>query len=296
MSKAKLMGRKRQPTTNNDGFQMAQNFFAGGRVRVMGILNVTPDSFSDGGCLDSEAAVIDQAAAMVEAGVDIFDIGGESSRPFSEPVAADEELQRVMPALEAVRCRFPHPISIDTTKAVVARHALDAGADIINDISAFRFDPEMINLAAATDVPLIFMHMLGTPRDMQKEPSYTDVIREIAEFFEERLSFLDQHGVQRSRVILDPGIGFGKTLEHNLTILKNVHRFRKFGCPLLVGHSRKAFIGKVLDRQVGDRDVATAAVSALCVDRGVDILRVHDIDKTVQVVRMAEAVRNAPDR
>ncbi len=272
-----------------------QNLFSGNRVRVMGILNVTPDSFSDGGRLLTEDALIDQAAAMVTAGVDIFDIGGESSRPFSGPVSVDDELARVIPAIEAVRKRFGQPISIDTTKAVVARAALDAGADIINDISAFRFDPEMVSLAAGTDVPIIFMHMLGTPKDMQTAPSYNDVIGEIKVFFEERLGFLDQHGVGRDRVVLDPGIGFGKTPEHNLTILKHLHRFTTLGCPLLVGHSRKAFIGMVLDRQVADRDVATAAVSALCVEKGAAILRVHDVDKTVQAVRMAEAVLNAAD-
>jgi dihydropteroate synthase len=277
------------------GLFYMQNLFSGGRVRVMGILNVTPDSFSDGGRLLTEDALIDQAAAMVTAGVDIFDIGGESSRPFSDPVSVDDELARVIPAIEAVRKRFAQPISIDTTKAVVARAALDAGAEIINDISAFRFDPGMVSLAAETDVPIIFMHMLGTPKDMQKDPSYNDVIGEIKAFFDERLGFLDAHGIGRDRVILDPGIGFGKTLDHNLTILKHLHRFTTLGCPLLVGHSRKAFIGMVLDRQVADRDVATAAVSALCVEKGVAILRVHDVDKTVQAVRMAEAVLNAAD-
>ncbi|MCF6290335.1 MAG: dihydropteroate synthase [Desulfobacterales bacterium] len=272
----------------------ALHLSAADRVRVMGVLNVTPDSFSDGGGFVSEPAIVARVEDMLGAGVDIIDVGGESSRPFSEPVAVEEELARVLPAIRLIRARSSLPVSIDTTKAEVARQALDLGADMINDISALRFDPEMVALAATTDVPVIIMHMQGTPRDMQLDPHYEDVVAEINAFFQERLDWAADRGVARQRFILDPGIGFGKTLDHNLTILKHLEQFQQLGLPLLVGHSRKAFIGTVLGiEDAADRDVATAAVSALCVAQGVAVLRVHDVGKTVQAVRMARAISMA---
>jgi dihydropteroate synthase len=266
------------------------------RVRIMGILNVTPDSFSDGGRFVAKESVITQAAAMVEAGADIIDVGGESTRPFAEPVSVAEELDRVIGAIVAIRKYHTIPISIDTTKAVVAREALAAGADIINDISALRFDPEMIALVRATEVPVIIMHMKGTPRDMQKNPVYDDVVAEVASFLDERLQWAEKMGVARERFIVDPGIGFGKTVTHNLLIIKRLREFTSLGCPLLVGHSRKAFIGTVLGREVDDREIGTAAVSVLAMLNGAAILRVHDVAKTVQAVRMAEAVMAAGKR
>jgi len=268
-------------------------FEFGSKVLVMGILNVTPDSFSDGGCFLDEAAIAGQVATMVAAGADIIDVGGESTRPFAEPVSIPDELARVLPAIRLIRQHSPIPVSIDTTKAEVARQALATGADIINDISALRFDPEMIGLVRETEVPVIIMHMQGTPSDMQLAPRYDDVVAEIKDFFRERLAWAEANGVSGERFIIDPGIGFGKTVAHNLTILKRAVEFSELGCPVLIGHSRKSFIGKLLGLEVDERDVATAAVSALCVQKGVSILRVHDVEKTVQAVRLAEAINRA---
>ncbi len=265
----------------------------GSKVLIMGILNVTPDSFSDGGRFFTEYESAAQIDSMLESGADIIDVGGESTRPFAEPVSIEDELGRVLPAIRQIRQHSSIPISIDTTKAEVARRALDEGADIINDISALRFDPEMIGLVRDTDVPVTIMHMQGTPSDMQVAPHYDDVVGEIMNFFIQRLAWAAENGVPAKRFIIDPGIGFGKTVGHNLTILKRVSEFSGLGCPVLIGHSRKAFIGKILDIDVDNRDVATAAVSALCVMQGASILRVHDVKKTVEAVRLAEAIKGA---
>jgi len=265
----------------------------GSKIMVMGILNVTPDSFSDGGRFLDEQAIAAQVETMVAAGADIIDVGGESTRPFAEPVSIEAELDRVLPAIRLIRQRTSLPVSIDTTKAEVARRALSEGADIINDISALRFDRQMISLVRETEVPVIIMHMQGTPSDMQVAPHYDDVITEIKDFFRERLSWAEAEGVSGRRFIIDPGIGFGKTVAHNLAILKRAAEFTELGCPVLIGHSRKSFIGKLLGTEVGERDVATAAISALCVQKGVSILRVHDVGKTVQAGRLAEAITGA---
>jgi dihydropteroate synthase len=259
----------------------------------MGILNVTPDSFSDGNRFVSELAILAQVRKMVADGADIIDIGGESSRPFAQPVALEEETARVLPTIKAIRKEFSVRISIDTTKAAVARQALEAGADIINDISALRFDPEMIELVRDTGSPVVLMHMQGTPGDMQKTPKYDDVIGEITDFLRERIGWAESLGIKKSKIIVDPGIGFGKTMAHNLSILKHLDRFKALGCPVLLGHSRKAFIGKILDREIEDRDTATAIVSALSCLKEVDIIRVHDVNKTVQAIKMAAAIEAA---
>jgi len=261
--------------------------------KVMGILNVTPDSFSDGGQFDSKASACLQAEAFVASGADIIDIGGESTRPFAEAVSEHDELQRVIPAIQAIRRKFSIPISIDTTKAEVARQALAAGANIINDISALRKDPAMISLVQETDVPLILMHMKGAPGDMQVKPEYDDVVQEICDFFEERLTWLRRHDVTRERVTLDPGIGFGKTLAHNLSILKHLAEFKRLGCSLLLGHSRKRFIEDITELPVDERDLPTAVVSALAVAAGIDIIRVHDVRSTRIALQMAEAISRA---
>lgn len=261
--------------------------------KVMGILNVTPDSFTDGGQFDSEASACLQAEAFVVSGADIIDIGGESTRPFAEPVSERDELQRVIPVIQAIRSKFSIPISIDTTKAEVARQALAVGADIINDISALRKDPEMISLVQETDVPVIIMHMKGTPGDMQVKPEYDDVVQEICDFFEERLSWLNQQGVSRERITLDPGIGFGKTLAHNLSILKHLAEFKRLGCPVLLGHSRKRFIEDVTGLAVEERDLPTAVVSALATEADIDIIRVHDVRSTRIALQMAAAISRA---
>ncbi|NTV14506.1 MAG: dihydropteroate synthase [Desulfobulbaceae bacterium] len=266
------------------------------RALVMGILNVTPDSFSDGGRFTSAAAIRDQAELLVAAGADLLDIGGESSRPGAQPVPLSEEINRVVAAIQAIRQNHTIPISVDTTKAEVARLALAEGADLINDISALRFDPEMAPLLREQPVPVVIMHMQGTPGNMQQNPQYHDVIAEIITFLAERITWAAAQGIARERIIVDPGLGFGKTIAHNLTILKHLDRFRVLGCPLLIGHSRKAFIGKILDLEVGDRDPATAILAGLCARQGAAIIRVHDVAATVQAVKLAEAVQNAPDR
>jgi len=261
--------------------------------RIMGILNVTPDSFSDGGQFDSAASACSQAEALLVSGADIIDVGGESTRPFAEPVTEQEELNRVIPAIRAIRSLHSVPISIDTSKAEVARRALDAGATIINDISALRKDPEMLALVQETSVPVIIMHMQGTPDDMQVKPHYKNVVGDITDFFKERLALLAENGVDLQRITLDPGIGFGKTLEHNLTILKHLADFKSLACPLLLGHSRKRFIEDITGLEVEDRDLPTAVVSALVCTSGVDIIRVHDVAATRQALQMAVAVQNA---
>jgi dihydropteroate synthase len=265
----------------------------GAHVRVMGILNVTPDSFSDGGRFVSEAAILARIRKMIGDGVDIIDIGGESSRPYAEPVSIETEIARILPTIETIRREFSVPISVDTTKGAVARKALEAGANIINDISALRFDPKMVELAGEFESPVVLMHMQGTPGNMQKDPKYDDVIGEIIAFLQERIEYAVGHGVKKEKIIIDPGIGFGKTQAHNLSILKHLDRFKYLGCPILLGHSRKAFIGTILGREVDDRDTATAIVSALSCLKDIDIIRVHDVDKTVQAVKMAAAIASA---
>lgn len=267
----------------------------GPRPLVMGILNVTPDSFSDGGCFTQEETLSARIRTMLDSGADLIDVGGESTRPYAEPVSEHEELRRVIPAIARIRAMHQGiPISIDTTKAEVARQALNAGADIINDVSALRFDPDMIKIAVAHKAPVILMHMRKTPKDMQDEPVYDDVIREIMDFLIERIAWATEQGLDRKRIIIDPGLGFGKTVDHNLTILKNLRTFKNPGCPLLVGHSRKGFIGKLLALETQERDLATALLSSYCATQGADILRVHEVRKTMQAVRLHEAIVQAP--
>ena len=267
----------------------------GPRPLVMGILNVTPDSFSDGGRFTQDQALAAQVKAMLDNGADLIDVGGESTRPYAEPVSEAEELRRVLPAIACIRALHRSiPVSIDTTKAEVARQALVAGADIINDVSGLRFDPAMIRIAVAHEAPVILMHMRKTPKDMQDEPVYDDVIQEITDFLAERISWATGQGLDRQRIIVDPGLGFGKTVLHNLTILKHLRVFKKLGCPLLVGHSRKGFIGTLLGLETRERDSATAMISSFCATQGADILRVHDVKKTAQAVRLHEAIRQAP--
>ncbi len=267
----------------------------GSRPLVMGILNVTPDSFSDGGRFTQAQALSAQVKAMLDSGADLIDVGGESTRPYAEPVSEQEELGRVLPAIACIREQHSSiPVSIDTTKAEVARQALNAGADIINDVSALRFDPDMVRIAIAHDAPVILMHMHKTPKDMQDEPVYDDIIQEIINFLAERISWATNQGLERQRIIVDPGLGFGKTVVHNLTILKHLRAFKNLGYPLLIGHSRKGFIGKLLALEAQDRDLATAMISSYCATQGADMLRVHDVEKTMQAVRLHEVILQAP--
>lgn len=261
------------------------------RTLIMGVLNITPDSFYDGGRhLGREGAVAD-AIAMAAEGADIIDIGGESTRPGAQPVSETEELDRVLPVIEGIRRNCSVPISIDTYKSAVARAGLAAGADIINDISALRFDLEMAPLAAQEEVPIVLMHMQGTPQTMQHEPSYENVVQEVREFLAERVAFAESSGVAPERVIIDPGIGFGKTMEHNLCLLRELHEFTQLGQPLLVGASRKRFIGRILDADADARLEGSLAAAVAAALAGANILRVHDVKETWRAVRVANAIR-----
>jgi dihydropteroate synthase len=263
----------------------------GERPLVMGILNVTPDSFSDGGRFSGEVAV-QHARRMVAEGADIIDIGGESTRPGSDPVSLAEEMGRVEAVLPEV-VGMGLPVSIDTTKAEVAGWALDQGAALVNDVSACRLDEGMAPLAADRGCPLVLMHMLGMPKTMQEDPTYPrGVIEEISAFFRERMRAVEAAGVDRDQVILDPGIGFGKTVHHNLTILDRLVEFRELGRPILVGASRKWFIGLVGGGEVDERLGGSIAAAVMAVTGGADIVRVHDVAETVQAVRVAHAVTN----
>lgn len=257
----------------------------------MGVINVTPDSFADGGLYFDHDAAVAQARALAAAGADLLDIGGESTRPFSEPVSLEEELRRVLPVVSRVRAETTLPISIDTYKSQVARAALEAGAAMINDISALRFDPEMVHLARDARVPVVLMHMQGTPRDMQVNPQYRDLIGEIRAFFQERLDFALNHGLCQEHLVLDPGIGFGKTFQHNLEILNNLDAFLDLGCPLLIGPSRKAFLGHLLGGlPPAERDVGTLAALAVGVQRGAHFVRVHNVAYTKQFFTVWQAI------
>ena len=261
-----------------------------GRPLLMGVVNVTPDSFYDGGCfLDAEAAVA-HAVQLVEEGADLLDIGAESTRPGADSVNEAEERRRAIPVVAAVARAVTVPISIDTSKASVARAALDAGAVLVNDVTALRGDPAMADVVARTGAGIVLMHMHGTPRTMQQAPHYDDVVGEISEFFEERIRFAMAHGIVRRQIILDPGIGFGKLLVHNLTLLARLRAFEPFECPLLVGVSQKAFLGQLVDRPVQERQWSTAAAVAMAVDRGAGILRVHDVKAMKDVVQVAVAI------
>jgi dihydropteroate synthase len=256
---------------------------------IMGVVNVTPDSFSDGGLfLDADAAV-EHGRRLAAEGAHILDIGGESTRPGSDPVPEDEELRRVLPVVEQLAGGEAR-ISIDTTKAAVARAALDAGATIVNDVSAFRFDPELPGVVAESGANCCLMHMLGKPRTMQDDPRYDDVVSDVKSFLEERLAFALSEGVGEERIWLDPGIGFGKTLEHNLELLRRLAELRDLGRPLVIGASRKSFIGKIDGSEVDERLGGSIASSVLAAAEGADVLRVHDVAETVQAMRVAEAI------
>lgn len=261
------------------------------RTAVMAVLNVTPDSFFDGGRHFDTGQAIADGLAMAQAGADVIDIGGESSRPGAEPVAQADELARVIPVIQGLRRQCALPISIDSYKAPVARAALDAGADIVNDISALGFDPAMVPLVAGEKVPVILMHMRGTPRTMQADPQYADVVREVRDFLAERLYDAMDAGVEAESIVLDPGIGFGKTVEHNLQLLRGLSMVAALGQPLLVGVSRKNFIGKILGVGADQRLEGSLAAAVAAVLGGANIIRVHDVAATCRAVRLADALR-----
>jgi len=263
------------------------------RTLVMGVINVTPDSFSDGGqYLDADEAVA-HAHRMISDGADIIDIGGESSRPGSDPVDEKTELDRVIPIIREIRDFSDTPISIDTTKAEVARQAVLAGADIINDISALRFDREMVEVVAENRAPVVLMHMLGIPKTMQVDPSYADCISEVMQFFSERLHHCLNYGITKERIILDPGIGFGKRLQDNLTIISRLKEFKTFECPIMLGTSRKSFIGMISgEKDHPESRIGGSLASALiAIMNGANIIRVHDVAETIEAIKIHRALK-----
>ena len=262
---------------------------------LMGIVNVTPDSFSDGGKFFAQDAAIEHGLKLLDEGAAILDIGGESTRPYSTPVDANEERQRVIPVIEAIHRAQPSAIlSVDTSKAAVARAAIEAGAEIINDVTGLEGDPEMLTLVRESRAGVCVMHMQGTPQTMQDQPTYTDVVAEVYDYLARRRDVLIAAGIDRQRICLDPGIGFGKTHEHNLTLMANCHRFHDLGCPLLVGHSRKGFIGKVLGDKDADRLYGTIGSALALAVQGVQIIRVHDVRPLREALSLFAACGGLP--
>jgi len=262
------------------------------KTHIMGILNITPDSFSDGGIHFDTSHAVDHALRMIDDGADIIDIGGESTRPGSEPVPLDEELRRTLPVIEALTGKISVPISIDTYKSPVAIRALEAGASMVNDISGMRFDPEMSKVISRFKVPVVIMHIKGTPKNMQVNPTYEALIPEIMDYFRSSIRLAVKSGIPEHMLILDPGIGFGKTFEHNLEIMNNLEQFSLLEKPLLVGPSRKAFLGKILGGlPPQERLEGTAASVAISIIKGAHIVRVHDVREMVRVAKVADAIK-----
>jgi len=262
------------------------------KVLLMGILNVTPDSFSDGGIYFDPYKAADRALEMEEEGADIIDIGGESTRPGSKPISVKEELKRVLPVIERLKGKLKIPISIDTYKAEVAKQAIEAGACIVNDISGLKFDHRMASIVAEHKVAVILMHIKGTPKDMQKNPKYNNLLKEIYDYLKDSIKIATEHGISDDRIIIDPGIGFGKSVEDNLKIIKYLDKFSELGKPILVGPSRKSFIGTILGGLPPLKRIeGTAAAVAISVLKGANIIRVHDIKIMLPVIKVAEAIK-----
>lgn len=273
-------------TWNNFHFDFSQKTY------IMGILNVTPDSFSDGGMFFNTDAAVEQALRMKDEGADIIDIGGESTRPGAEKITVKEEINRITPVIEAIAKRVNVPISVDTYKSAVAEAALSAGASMINDISGLMFDPKMSGVVARYQVPIVIMHIKGTPKFMQKNPTYEALIPEIMDYLYGSIEIARNAGIPDDMIIIDPGIGFGKTLEHNLEIIKRLNEFAGFEKPILLGPSRKSFIGRLLgDLSVAERLEGTAAATAIGIFNGANIIRVHDVKEMVRVSKIADAIK-----
>ena len=276
----------------------------GRRTCIMGVVNVTPDSFSDGGKFFVRDAAVAQGQKLAADGADILDIGGESTRPFSDPVSVDEEIERVIPVIEKLADQVTIPISIDTMKAEVARRAIDAGASMINDVSALRFDPAMGEVARQFETPVVLMHMLGSPKTMQDSPTYDNLIADISDFLKDAIERAQKQGISKSKLIIDPGIGFGKTVSHNLFLIRHLYAFAALEVPILIGPSRKAFIRNLLkDGQTNDIppdlpivETGTQAAVAAAVLCGAHIVRVHDAFNTRATIRIVDAVRFAQDK
>ncbi len=278
--------------TKNQPMLIRNRSFAWGeRTYLMGVLNVTPDSFSDGGEFNNLATALAQAQRLVEGSADIIDIGGQSTRPNAEQVSVEEELNRVLPVIKQLRPLISVPISIDTTRAIVAQKAVEAGADLVNDISGGIFDPNMLPVVAQLDVPIVLMHIRGTPETMQQLTEYQDLIGEIYQFFQQQIAAALSAGIKSSQIIIDPGIGFAKTASQNWEILRQLPKFRALGMPILVGPSRKSFIGRLLNQpDPKDRTWGTAAACCGAIAGGTDILRVHDVREMYDVCRVADAI------
>jgi dihydropteroate synthase len=259
------------------------------RPLVMGIVNVTPDSFSDGGQFFDANVAIAHALQLAEEGADLLDIGGESTRPYADIIAADEELRRVLPVLSEVTDQVKIPVSIDTSKSAIAQAALDAGAEIINDVTGLSADPRMLEVAVQSGAGMCAMHMQGTPQTMQDNPTYTDVVAEVRDYLRERRDALIAAGISRERICLDPGIGFGKTHEHNITLMRHCRELHALGCPILVGHSRKGFLGKLIGDKEADRTNANVGASLSLAVQGVQIIRVHDVRAVREALTTFEA-------
>ncbi|NEQ41768.1 MAG: dihydropteroate synthase [Okeania sp. SIO3I5] len=274
---------------------LTKSFAWGKRTYIMGILNVTPDSFSDGGDFNTLETALIQVKRMVEAGADMIDIGGQSTRPGSDVVSIDEELNRVLPIIKLLRSQenicAEIPISVDTTRAIVAEKSIEAGANLINDISGGTYDDEMFSVVASLKVPIILMHIRGTPKTMQNLTDYQDLIGEIYQFLQSRIEEAVRAGIEREKIIIDPGIGFAKNYEQNLEIIRNLSRFKSLNCPILVGLSRKSFIGKILNQPDAKQRVwGTAAGCVAAIAQSVDILRVHDVKEMSEVCRVADVI------
>lgn len=262
-----------------------------GRPTIMGILNVTPDSFSDGGQHNTADKAVQQAARMIEQGADILDIGGESTRPGAVDVEITEEIQRTAPVIQAIRGSSSVPISIDTRKSQVAAEALKAGANLVNDVAAFSYDPDLAGVVSQTGAPVCLMHAQGDPATMQKDPQYDNVLLDVYDYLERKVCEAEAAGIPRSHIMVDPGIGFGKTLEHNLTLLKGLSLFHAIGCPILLGASRKRFIGTLGNApEAQDRAPGSVAVALAGVSQGVQMVRVHDVKETAQALALHMAV------
>ncbi len=273
------------------------------RTCIMGVVNVTPDSFSEGGKFFACDAAVAQGQKLAADGADILDIGGESTRPFSDPVSVNEEIERVIPVIEKLGDHLTIPISIDSMKAEVARRAIEAGASMINDVSALRFDPDLGGVAREFDTPVVLMHMLGSPKTMQDSPAYDNLIADISDFLKDAIARAQKQGISRSKLIVDPGIGFGKTVSHNLLLIRHLQSFASLGVPILIGPSRKAFIRKLLKDDHSDDippdlpivETGTQAAVAAAVLCGAHIVRVHDVANTRATIRILDAIRAAQD-
>ena len=266
-----------------------------GRTHLMGILNVTPDSFSDGGMFFDKKTAVEHGIRLAGEGADIIDVGGESTRPRAEPVPLEEELERVIPVIRELAGEVDVPSSIDTYKSEVAKEAIEAGASIINDISGLRFDDRMAGLAAETGVALVVMHIKGTPRDMQVDPHYDDLLKEIGDYLSRSIEIAVEAGVKKENVIIDPGIGFGKRIEDNFILIKNLEYFRALGQPLLIGPSRKSFLWKTLNVSTDETLEATAAATAASVLSGADLIRAHDVKEISKAIKIADLIAAAPE-